>query len=241
MTIRPDSRHLYLLVVDKLKQDIENNVYREKEKLPSEFELSRQLGVSRATLREALRVLEEEGFVIRRHGVGTFVSPRPVFSSGIEQLNSVTDMIIDAGMQPGTIHISSTIQNPTDDDNEKFNGLEGEQVHYFERVRTANGQPVVYCIDKIPTNIVENYQYNKNESLLHLLENEAGRYISYAVAQIEPLGFHEKVSPILECEPETALLVLKQMHYDQNDEPVLYSLNYFRADQFSFHVLRKRT
>ena len=150
-------------------------------------------------------------------------------------------MIIDAGMQPGTIHISSTIQNPTDDDNEKFNGLEGEQVHYFERVRTANGQPVVYCIDKIPTNIVENYQYNKNESLLHLLENEAGRYISYAVAQIEPLGFHEKVSPILECEPETALLVLKQMHYDQNDEPVLYSLNYFRADQFSFHVLRKRT
>ncbi|HDR4313458.1 TPA: UTRA domain-containing protein, partial [Bacillus anthracis] len=42
------------------------------------------------------------------------------------------------------------------------------------------------------------------------------------------------------CEPETALLVLKQMHYDQNDEPILYSINYFRADKFSFHVLRKR-
>jgi len=60
------------------------------------------------------------------------------------------------------------------------------------------------------------------------------------VANIEPLGYHEKVSPILQCEPETALLVLKQMHYDQHDEPILYSINYFKADQFSFQVLRKR-
>jgi len=36
------------------------------------------------------------------------------------------------------------------------------------------------------------------------------------------------------------LLVLKQMHYDQHDEPILYSINYFKADQFSFQVLRKR-
>ncbi|HZG70637.1 MAG TPA: UTRA domain-containing protein, partial [Chondromyces sp.] len=62
----------------------------------------------------------------------------------------------------------------------------------------------------------------------------------HAVAQIEPLGCHEKISPILECDPETALLVLKQLHYDEIDEPILYSVNYFKADKFSFHVVRKR-
>ncbi|CAG9619652.1 GntR family transcriptional regulator [Sutcliffiella rhizosphaerae] len=240
MSIRSDSRHLYLLVVDKLKQDIENKVYKEKEKLPSEFELSRSLGISRATLREALRVLEEENIVVRRHGVGTFVNSKPVFSSGIEQLNSVTEMISQAGMKPGTVFLTSTIETPSEEELKKFGNDEINEMLHFERVRTANDQPVVYCIDKIPTTIVEDYHSYKNESLLDLLEEQAGRYISYAVTHIEPIGYHDKISPILECEPETALLVLKQMHYDQNDEPILYSLNYFRADKFSFHVLRKR-
>ena len=71
------------------------------------------------------------------------------------------------------------------------------------------------------------------------LEKEGIR-ISYALTQIEPLGYHEEVSSILRCEPETSLLLLKQMHYDEWERPVLYSINYFRADQFKFHVLRKR-
>ncbi|GAE43728.1 transcriptional regulator in cluster with Zn-dependent hydrolase [Mesobacillus boroniphilus JCM 21738] len=76
--------------------------------------------------------------------------------------------------------------------------------------------------------------------MLHLLEIKSHRKVTYAVAQIEPIGYHEKISPILECAPETALLVLKQMHFDENDVPILYSVNYFKADKFSFHVLRKR-
>ncbi len=102
MSIKSDSRHLYLQVIDRIKRDIETGVYKEKQKLPSEFELAKQLGVSRATLREALRVLEEENIIIRRHGVGTFVNARPLFTSGIEQLSSVTDMIRQAGRKPGT-------------------------------------------------------------------------------------------------------------------------------------------
>lgn len=240
MTIKSDNRHLYLQVIDRLKGDIEKGIYKEKEKLPSEFDLAKQLGVSRATLREALRILEEENVVIRRHGVGTFVNAKPLFSSGIEQLNSVTDMIVQAGKKPGTIFLSSSEQGPTEEDVRRFQCSIDDEILLVERVRTADGEPVVYCIDKIPNEYLPTNGFNHNvESLLHLLEQE-GRYISHAVVYIEPLGYHEKISPILECEPETALLLLKQMHFDQNDVPVLFSLNYFRADKFSFHVLRKR-
>jgi GntR family transcriptional regulator len=240
MTIKSDNRHLYLQVIDKIKEDIENGTYKEKEKLPSEFELSKGLGVSRATLREALRILEEENVIIRRHGVGTFVNSKPRFTSGIEQLNSVTAMIEKANLTPGTIFLSSSITGATDDDVKRFKCDKEEEIFLLERVRTANGEPVVYCLDKIPTHILPETFDHEQESLFKLLEEKANIYISYAVTHIDPIGYHEKISPILECDPETSLLLLKQMHFDDQDRPVLYSLNYFRADHFSFHVVRKR-
>ncbi|MED3552129.1 GntR family transcriptional regulator [Cytobacillus praedii] len=240
MSIKSDNRHLYLQVIDHLKQDIENGIYKEREKLPSEFDLAKQLGVSRATLREALRILEEENVIIRRHGVGTFVNAKPLFTSGIEQLSSVTDMILQAGMKPGTIFLSSSTIGPTEEDIRRFSCTMDEEIVVIERVRTANGEPVVYCIDKVPDKILTGTFSHEQESIFNMLENGTSRRIAYAVASIEPIGYHEKVSPILECDPETALLVLKQMHFDEMDEPILYSVNYFRADKFSFQVLRKR-
>ena len=80
----------------------------------------------------------------------------------------------------------------------------------------------------------------KKNLIFHILDEEANRRITYAVAQIEPIGYHEKISPILECDPETALLVLKQMHFDEMDEPVLFSVNYFKADKFSFQGIKEK-
>nr|WGD82997.1 GntR family transcriptional regulator [Bacillus subtilis]WGE02374.1 GntR family transcriptional regulator [Bacillus subtilis] len=240
MSTKADNRHLYLKVIERIKEDIKNGIYTEKEKLPSEFELSKKLGVSRATLREALRILEEEHVIIRRHGVGTFVHSKPLFLSGIEQLNSVTKMIEQANMTLKTIFLSSQVLMPSEDDTKRFHLAEGEELFYLERVRTADGQPIVYCIDKIPMNILPNSFSHQQESMFDLLEKNSGSVISYAVTDIEPIGYHDTISPVLECDPETALLLLKQTHYDQHDKPVLYSLNYFRADKFRFHVLRKR-
>ncbi|MCM3759509.1 GntR family transcriptional regulator [Alkalihalobacillus oceani] len=237
--IKTDQRPLYLQVIDRIKEDIDKKVYEEGEKLPSEFELSKQLGVSRATLREALRILEEEGVVIRRHGVGTFVHSKPLFTAGIEEMYSVTDMIIQANMTPGTIFLSSSVQPATEEDRRKFAQEDLDEIMEIERVRTADGTPVVYCLDQIPNQLVENHSIHETKSIFRFLE-EIGRTITHAVTYIEPIGYHEHVSEILECDPESSLLLLKQMHYDQLEQPLLYSLNYFRADKFKFHVVRKR-
>lgn len=241
MSIKTDHRHLYLQVIDRLKSDIEKGIYQENEKLPSEFELSKTLGVSRATLREALRLLEEENVIVRRHGVGTFVNPKPVFTSGIEQLSSITSMIEQAGMKPGTIFMRSTEETATEDDMDRFQVDIDDNVVTVERVRTADGEPVVYCIDKMPASYVsEEFLNNQDVSIFSALEQTGNIRVAYAITYIDPVGYHEDVSPILKCGPETALLILKQIHYDDNDRAVLYSKNYFRADKFSFHVVRKR-
>lgn len=241
MTIKVDHRHLYLQVIDRLKQDIDKGIFKEKEKLPSEFELAKSLGVSRATLREALRLLEEENVIIRRHGVGTFVNSKPIFTSGIEQLSSVSSMIRKAGMEPGTIYLSSMQAIPSEDDILRFQCGDEKSIVTMERVRTANGEPVVYCVDKVPKNYLPNdFLIREEGSIFTALEESGEIHISYAVTFIDPVGYHEIASPTLNCEPETSLLVLKQLHYDENDRVVLYSKNYFRADKFSFHVVRKR-
>lgn len=66
--------------------------------------------------------------IIRRHGVGTFVHSKPLFLSGIEQLNSVTKMIEQANMTPGTIFLSSQVLMPSEDDTKRFHLAEGQEL-----------------------------------------------------------------------------------------------------------------
>ncbi|WP_047984826.1 GntR family transcriptional regulator [Ornithinibacillus californiensis] len=240
MSIKSDSRHLYLQVIDVIKQDIESGKYKANEKLPSEFELSKNLGVSRATLREALRILEEDNVVTRKHGVGTFVNQKPIVSSGIEQLTSVTYMIEQAGKKPGSQYFSTEIIEPTEEERLMFDSENLTQLVKLERIRTADGEPVVFCIDKVPKGLIPIEAAHTEDSLFKLMENHAGKRISYAVTYIEPVSYHEKIFDVLNCDFDKSLLLLKQMHYTEDDRPILYSLNYFRSDVFSFHVFRKR-
>ncbi len=226
--------------VQYIKKLIEDGQYKEKEKLPSEYELAKDIGVSRKEIKEAIDILEEESILIRRPGVGVYVNTKPILSSGIEQLGSVTEMIQQSGKVPGVQYISADITEPTDQDKRRFEPLEIEHFAQLERVRTADGEPVVYCIDRVDHRIMPLEIIHSQESIFQALKTHAKKEIDYAVAYIEPIGYHERISPILNCEPDQALLLLRQMHYTKENEPVLYSANFFRADVFSFYVLRKR-
>lgn len=230
----------YLVVIDQIKEKIKSRELEPGDRLPSENDFAKKLHVSRTTLREALRILEEENIITRKHGIGTFVNKKPIFSGGIEELFSITDLIKKEGNIPGTELLFSKYVEPQEEEIEELKLMENELVLRVKRVRTANGVPLVYCIDKIPEHLLPNgYQLNE-QSLFIFLEEEAGVKISYAKARIETMGYHEEISDILGCGPETPLLVLKQVHYDTSDEPVLYSINFFRSDQMSFNVFRKR-
>lgn len=241
MVVKTDQRHLYVQVIERLKRDIETGIFKANEKFPSEFELARNLGVSRATLREALRLLEEDKVIVRKHGVGTFVNPRPIFSSGIENLSSVSSMISDAGMEPGTIFMEVQENTPNDDMIGTFGCETDDKLVTIKRVRTADGEPVVYCIDHVLSkNLEMGTDVLLNESIFDSIEKSGKIRINQAVANIEPIGYDDEASSILRCGVDIPLLVLIQHHYSEEGEMVLFSKNYFRADKFSFHVVRKR-
>ncbi|MFC4404520.1 GntR family transcriptional regulator [Gracilibacillus xinjiangensis] len=227
-------------VLNQIKSLIEEGHYKEKEKLPTEYELAQRFGVTRKTVQEAITILERENIIIRRPGVGMFVHAKPILSSGIEQLGSVTEMIRQSGKKPGVQYISAELTEPTDEDRKRFDPLEIDTFAQLERLRTADGEPVVYCIDRVDHRLLPLELIHSQESIFAAIKAYAKKDIDYAVAHIEPIGYHERISPLLHCEPDQALLLLRQMHYTKDNEPVLYSANFFRADVFSFYVLRKR-
>ena len=100
--LRADQRPLYAQASKALRDLVQRNGYTAGDRLPSEIELSQRLGISRPTFREALRHLEEDGMIVRRHGVGTFVAAsEPVIEAGLEVLESIDRIAERHGLSTG--------------------------------------------------------------------------------------------------------------------------------------------
>lgn len=241
--IRKDSRALYMLVKEKIDEKIENKEYKPGDRLPSEAKLSEKFGVSRATLRETLRVLEKEGKVNRRQGIGTFITEKVgLFKSGIEELTSITQTIEAMGLEAGTIDLELSYEKKAPDLAKEFDLSSDDNMIVVHRTRTANQKPVAYCEDYFPQKLLSSNLIKEDMtiSLFDFLEANCNIYISYAVADIIPVTADQFLSNKLDLEEGKPLLLLKQMHYDDRDNPVLYSKNYFRSDKFEFHIARNR-
>ena len=213
------------------------------QKFYSEKELADMLGVSRNTVREAIRQLEQEGILYSKQGVGTFViSSNNSVKTNINNLESSTVIIKDNGYEPGTIKLSSQqIDAPKKivkkldlDENNK------QEIFYVQRVRTANKEPVVFVEDYLPVSkqIVENFETEFDESLLDFLE-KLGYSTQFSLTTIKSVISNEKIMEKMNLKKPKALLHLEQLHFTNNGQPIFYSDSYFISDKFEFSVVRK--
>lgn len=85
----------YHTLKEKLKNEILSGVYQPGDKIPSENHLSEELGLSRHTVRKALAILEEEGYITAVHGKGTFCTGRVLHKKGSKNIAVITTYISD--------------------------------------------------------------------------------------------------------------------------------------------------
>jgi GntR family transcriptional regulator len=112
--------------------------------------LAARFDVSRLTVREAVASLVSAGYLERRHGSGTYVVGRPRARHALDATISYTKMISDAGMKP-QIQVLSLVTRPRRPKRQSALELsEDEEVRSLERLRTANGRPVIYSLDVMP-------------------------------------------------------------------------------------------
>jgi len=243
MKVRTDNRPLYVQAEEALRELLRSQ-YHPGERLPAEPELAAQLGISRSTLREAIRSFEERGLISRRQGVGTFVNACPdnsIMESGLEFLESVESLarrqglnVSDRDQRIEEIQASSEVA-------EKLGVPAGAPVLRIERTKIAQGTAVAYMVDVLPQAIlsIDELRQGFKGSVLDLLIERGDPPLSYASAKIIPLNAGRSLSNKLGILPSSPLLLIEETLYATTNEPVGYARNYFVPGFFGFHVNRR--
>ncbi len=240
---KPRARLRSVSVQTELTHRIELGLFPAGARLPSEPVLATQLGVSRATLREALRSLESEGRLRRSWGSGTYVAEGRRLANSLDLNFGVTEAIRAAGMEAGIEQGHHWLEPASSGEAQRL-GLEpGQDVLIVERVRTADGKPVVFSRDILPGWVVLP-QADVAEQMLHrsiydVLEKDLGIVVDHGVASFRPVRADVTVARRLNIRRGELLLAIWQIDYDQEDRPILSSHEYHIADAFDFSVARR--
>jgi GntR family transcriptional regulator len=229
-------------VREELAGRIEDGTWRPGRRLPSEPDLAASLGVSRPTLRQALASLEEDGFVTRIQGAGTFVTHRPRLKNNLDVNFGVTELIRSMGMRPGSENIRVYGARASADEAERLSIPPGQDVACVDRVRTADGRPVVFSTDVIPSGVLGQQaavlERLGQGSIYRFLE-DLGVVIRQGVATIVPARADRALAAHLRVPRGTLLLYLLQVDYDTAGRPVLLSHEHHLADAFEITVVRR--
>ncbi|MEW6232609.1 MAG: GntR family transcriptional regulator [Chloroflexota bacterium] len=242
MKIKTDPRPLYIQAEESLSHLLREENYRPGDKLPPEPVLAEQLGISRSTLREALRAFEESGLIVRRRGIGTFIGrPKPVIQSGLETLESLDSLARKMGLECATVGLAIQSQPASPALAAKLGIPEASPVTVVERTKTANGQPVAYMYDVLPASVATRDEVvaGFRGSVLDFLLERGSPPLTYAWTNIVPIRAGTDIAARLNRRPSDVLLLLEELTYSATGQVVDYSRNYFVPSFFQFHVVRR--
>ena len=224
----------------KLKKIIANA--KPGERLPSEPNLSKQLGVSRATLREAMRTFETQGMLRRRQGSGTYVThPTNIIEGGLEVLESIERIAerIDLPASFGALEVKHRLANH--DEYTIFEIDPHDEVISISRVINLDDRPVAYLIDTLPKDILtpDELINGFTGSILDLLLRRGDPTLSTSRTEINAVPASTKVARTLNIQRGDVLLSFTADLYTQNGRVINHSFSYFLPGYFRFHVLRR--
>ncbi|MCD0915927.1 GntR family transcriptional regulator [Staphylococcus aureus] len=230
--------------VYNVKQYILNLIKQNKleygDQLPSNLSIARELNVKTDDVYEAIQALITEQVIKDNFEEGTSVKSLPPFFYPLNELISIGQMIKNAGFECGTEYLNFDEQPATMLDANLLSVEEGYPVTIIERLRTADGEPVVYCLDKIAKKELTCTEYQmSNGSILSTIKEQSNHNICYADTEIEAVNYEPRISEVLNASPHEGLILLKITHYNELDEPILYSLNYMKNSLVQFKITRK--
>jgi len=211
-------------------------------RLPSEPALAKQLGVSRATLREAMRSFEGQGMIRRRQGIGTFVAAKvPVLDTGLEVLESIETIAQRSGLtvRMGELQVRQIVAD------EGLAGVlnlpVGADLTRIERIIFTDHRPIAYLVDTLPADIlaVDELQSSFTGSVLDLLLRRGDPKLSQSRTEIKAIGATSEVARALQIQRDDVLLHFAAQLYSEDNRMVDYSISYFLPGYFRFHVVRR--
>jgi GntR family transcriptional regulator len=199
--------------------------------IPSERQLSADLGVSRLTVRAALDDLAREGYLVRRRGSGTYVQ-QPKISQQLTMTSFSEDMRR-RGMAPSSTTLSLTRQLAGPRLGRFLNVSPGDDVVVVKRLRLADGVSMAIETLHIPANVVPGVQPRDLEgSFYELLRNRYGIEIATAVQTIEPTVTNEEESAVLDVPLHSPAFLFERTSRDADGRTLEFVHSIYRGDRY---------
>jgi DNA-binding GntR family transcriptional regulator len=216
--------------------------YRPGDQLPSEPELAAAYSVSRATVREALQSLENEGVVRRVHGSGTFVNQvQPRVSGALDVDLGVTEAVQAANQRLGVQVLRAETTAAPREIAEQLALPPVGRILLIERIILANDRPAALAVDAIPSRIAQTATTGYQDgSVYRHLERDCGVVLVGGVAHVSAVEADARMSRLLKVDEGDALLRMEQVERSEEGDLVLYSLEHYVPSCFDLTVRRTR-
>jgi GntR family transcriptional regulator len=224
---------------DELLEEINTSELQPGTKLPSEGQLAKRFNVSRATVREAVRGLVEAGYVTRRRGSGSYVTERRRMPHGLDSTLSYLAMIENAGARAG-MHILQAAFEPCCQEDAPLQLNAGDTVLAVERVRTADDQPVIYSLDRIPARLLRaDLDLQRLDPSLFALLSSSGHAADHATATLRAVASTSQTAKVLGVRRGRPLLYIEEVDYGRDGTPVMLSKEWHVSEAFDVRINRK--
>ncbi|PST18811.1 GntR family transcriptional regulator [Mesorhizobium plurifarium] len=237
-----DTRTLVIQLRDRIADLIREQGLTPGDKLPTEAQLTERFKISRPALREALKLLEQDGVIYVEHGRGRFVSAMSAVhvERPITVFESVTDMTRHYGYATVSKVLSIAEELPDAVTAGQLRLGNGERVIRLERLRLHKDEPILYCIDYIPRGIIPTrlYDIDWGGSLLDLLEHYRHRP-RMSAATVTAVMLPDDVVERNDLRDFGPALLIRETCFNANGVPVVYAVDYHRGSHFSFSLARK--
>jgi GntR family transcriptional regulator len=232
---------LYLQIKEVLKQRILDGQYAPNQKLASENELMAAFGVSRITVRQALRDLHTEGLVFSAQGKGTFVS-KPKATQSLESLQGFEESMLAAGFAASSKLLSAAARRPPKEVGAALRLGRKDDVIEIKRLRYLNREPISIDVSYFPADIgTRLIGRDLARDLFPMLENELGVPLGHADVKLGASVPDAEAQKLLRIGAADPLLRVERLTHDASGRPVDFEYLLIRGDayQYQFRIHRR--
>ena len=207
--------------------------------LPTEEQLGQQYGVSRITVRKALRALISRGLILQRRGVGTFVVEQPRNVHAVHLSGSLDELLVSAHQQLSRRILSMESVRAPSEITEAFGMQADGAVLRLELVRESEIGPVAYSEVFIRSNMQDQISLDdflRGEPIIYIVSRKLGERIGWASQVIQPALAGVVAGKHLGVSPETPVLRTERKYFNSNGVLMEVALLHHHPERYRYEV-----
>jgi GntR family transcriptional regulator len=232
---------LYYQLVEWLREQISSGELPPNSQLPSERDLGEQTGISRMTVRQAITYLVNEGVLIVKPGIGTFVAEPKLTHDALNLLGFTEEMMRQGGQVSSTV-LEQAVVVPPPRVADRLGISPGAETVKVVRLRYGRGEPLLLETSYVPTALCAGLEHEDlaANSLYTLLEQKYDLRLQRASQTFEVTLPNEYERSLFQINAGMPMILLEGVTYAGHDLPVEFFKALYRGDRFKFRVESQR-